>query len=69
MATLDTTPVINAAPEFNRNPFARLIDAVIAWNQTRVTRDALSRLNDRELADIGLSRSDIEYVARHGRQG
>ena len=36
--------------------FARLA----TWNDARVTRHALSRLTDRELDDIGLSRGDID---------
>ncbi|MFV0301630.1 MAG: DUF1127 domain-containing protein [Paracoccus sp. (in: a-proteobacteria)] len=35
-----------------------------AWNDTRVTRNSLSRLSDHELNDIGLCRGDIERVAR-----
>ena len=38
---------------------ATLIGAVIAWNDKRVTRNALSTLSNRELDDIGLNRSDI----------
>lgn len=30
----------------------------------RVTKNALSRLSDRELDDIGLCRGDIERIAR-----
>lgn len=30
-----------------------------AWNDARVTRNALSKLTDRELDDIGLVRGDI----------
>jgi len=36
--------------------FARLI----TWNDQRLTRKALFKLSDRELNDIGMSRSDIE---------
>ncbi|MFK7867654.1 MAG: DUF1127 domain-containing protein [Roseobacter sp.] len=43
--------------------FQRAAAAVIAWNDARVTRNALSGLTDRELDDIGLSRSDIDLVA------
>ena len=35
-----------------------------AWNDARVTRNALSRLSDRQLDDIGLSRGDIESFNR-----
>lgn len=44
--------------------FGRIVDAVVSWNNARVTRDALARLSDRELNDIGLSRCDIDSVAR-----
>lgn len=36
---------------------------VIAWNDARVTRNALSALTDRELEDIGLVRGDIPSLA------
>lgn len=42
----------------------RLVSLLTAWNDTRVTRNSLSRLTDRELDDIGLCRGDIEKVAR-----
>ncbi|MDF3853308.1 DUF1127 domain-containing protein [Paracoccus sp. P2] len=38
--------------------------ALSAWNDARMTRNALSRLTDRELDDIGLCRGDIERIAR-----
>ena len=39
---------------------SKFIAAVSAWNDARVTRNALHKLSDRELDDIGLSRGDIE---------
>ncbi|MFD3191691.1 DUF1127 domain-containing protein [Sedimentitalea sp. HM32M-2] len=39
---------------------------IAAWNDARMTRNALSSLSDRELADIGLERGDIDSVA-HGK--
>lgn len=42
-------------------------DAAIAfsnWNDARVTRNALGKLSDRELDDIGLCRGDIEMIGR-----
>ncbi len=33
------------------------------------TRRELSRLSDRDLADVGLSRMDIDSVAREAAQG
>lgn len=56
------------APTANRSKagsaLGLLISAVSTWNDSRVTRNALSRLTDRELNDIGLVRGDIEDVAR-----
>jgi len=42
---------------------SRAVSAVVAWNDTRVTRKALASLTDRELEDIGLSRGDIDFIA------
>lgn len=35
-----------------------------AWNDARVTRNALGRLSDRELDDIGLCRGDLDSMVR-----
>lgn len=42
--------------------YTNTIAAFAAWNDARVTRNALSSLSDRELDDIGLSRGDIDLV-------
>jgi uncharacterized protein YjiS (DUF1127 family) len=47
------------------NIASRLIAAVAAWNDARITRNALNKLTDRELEDIGLCRGDIDEVARY----
>ena len=58
-----------SAYEIHRNTshvsglFGTLFASVAAWNDARVTRNALSRLSDRELDDIGLSRADIDPIA------
>ncbi len=39
--------------------FSSLTGALVAWNDRRVTRNALSSLTARELEDIGLNRGDI----------
>ncbi|MFT4015188.1 MAG: DUF1127 domain-containing protein [Paracoccus sp. (in: a-proteobacteria)] len=44
--------------------FARVTAMIAAWNDARVTRRELNALTDRELNDIGLTRADIEHVAR-----
>jgi uncharacterized protein YjiS (DUF1127 family) len=52
-------------------PEASLLDRLAAaWNnywRTQRTRHELESLTDRELADIGLHRADIDTVIRHGR--
>lgn len=44
--------------------FTTLTATLRTWNDTRTTRNALNDLSERELKDIGLSRGDIENVAR-----
>jgi len=40
-----------------------LLRPIRQWNRSRQTARALSRLDDRQLADVGISRSDIGWVA------
>lgn len=40
-----------------------LISTFAAWNDARVTRNALSKLSPRELDDIGLCHGDIDVIA------
>ncbi|KIC10689.1 hypothetical protein RA19_09795 [Leisingera sp. ANG-M1] len=66
MAAFDTTrTTYGSTGLFGR--FGALVAAATgafaAWNDARATRNALSGLSDRELADIGMSRGDIEDVA------
>ena len=56
--------------------FSNLIHAEQAANDSNSSeaeiRQAireLSSLSDRDLNDMGLSRSEIEYAVRHGRKG
>lgn len=42
------------------------VAGVTVWNEMRVTRNALARLSDRELDDIGLTRGDIEIISARG---
>ena len=39
------------------------VGRIAAWNDARVTRQALEALSDRELDDLGLTRGDIETIA------
>lgn len=36
------------------------------WRRVRETVNELNRLSNRELADLGINRADIERVARQG---
>jgi len=47
--------------------FSNIATDVIAWNDARVTRNALGKLSDRELDDIGLTRGDIADIALQNR--
>jgi uncharacterized protein YjiS (DUF1127 family) len=42
---------------------SNMVAAVMNWNTNRVTRDALYRLTERELDDIGLNRADIDMMS------
>lgn len=42
-----------------------LLSRYRAWQRYRATVDELSRLSDRELNDVGLSRSNIDHTARY----
>jgi len=43
--------------------FANLVRLIRQWKRYNQSLTELSRLGDRELADIGISRSDIHRVA------
>ena len=66
MAAFDTTrTTYGATGRFGRLGafFNDIAASVVAWNDARVTRNALASLSDRELEDIGLVRGDIDVVA------
>lgn len=66
MAALDTTRTpygsLSLAGRIG-STFVSLFGSVSAWNDARVTRNALNRLSNRELEDIGLVRGDIDMIA------
>ena len=65
MAAIDTSRTAfgsaSVANRFGKFVFS-LIATVVAWNDARVTRNALNKLSDRELEDIGLVRGDIDEM-------
>lgn len=64
MATLDTTRTLSGHSTEGRATrlFVGAVAALKSWNDARLTRKALSRLSDRELNDIGLTRADIDDI-------
>ena len=44
--------------------FGQFVGLMTAWNESRVTRNALNKLTDQELDDVGLTRADIDRVVR-----
>ncbi len=66
MASFDTTRPMVDGHRFGvrlNSVFAGLVATVSAWNDARVTRNALSKLSDHELDDLGLSRGDIANIS------
>lgn len=61
MATYDTTQTPGFTGRIGQS-FSSVAASVVAWNDTRMTRNALRQLSDRELDDIGLSRGDVEVI-------
>ncbi|MFT4014169.1 MAG: DUF1127 domain-containing protein [Paracoccus sp. (in: a-proteobacteria)] len=61
MSAIDTNRVVGGNGSFGFG--SKLMAALAAWNDARVTKNALSRLTDRELDDIGLCRGDIQHIA------
>jgi uncharacterized protein YjiS (DUF1127 family) len=49
--------------EMTMSMFPSIVRLYQAWRRHEVVRRELSQLTDRELADIGITRSDIERIA------
>ena len=66
------TQAILAAHSYSTRAIETIIEAFISFKQERAAKKLakqtikeLSKLTDKELNDIGLSRGDIWYVAHH----
>ncbi|MEP3346954.1 MAG: DUF1127 domain-containing protein [Litoreibacter sp.] len=60
MAVIETTRSLNEGVRADAQGFfSTITGAVAAWNDRRITRNALSSLSTRELDDIGLNRGDL----------
>ncbi|WP_425100320.1 DUF1127 domain-containing protein [Tropicibacter sp. S64] len=69
MSTYDVNRNYATAHAANRVGYyiVSAVSMLAAWNDARQTRKSLAALTDRELDDIGLSRSEIEDVVARGR--
>lgn len=63
MAVIDTTTVAGGKGNVLSRSVQNIIAQFNAWNDARITRNALARLSDRELEDIGISRAEIDTIA------
>jgi uncharacterized protein YjiS (DUF1127 family) len=60
---LSKRPALAGPKERRTTMFAALVRFIQEWKRYNQSLNELSRLGDRELADIGISRSDIPRVA------
>lgn len=68
MAAFDTTRTVPASRDGVITTFmSSMIGTLITWNDTRLTRKALSQLSARELDDIGLTYADIDKMSSFTR--
>ncbi len=64
MSITDTTRTSSATLGTVARALNDTLATLTAWKKERATRDALNKLSDRELDDIGLCRGDIDMIAR-----
>ncbi|VAW04549.1 hypothetical protein MNBD_ALPHA07-203 [hydrothermal vent metagenome] len=64
MAVIDSTRSHASPLAVIGQVFNRLAGKFSVWKDARATHKALSQLSDRELADIGINRGDIDYIVR-----
>lgn len=63
MTTFDTSPSATRGTRFGGR-LGALVSRFQAWNDVRTTRNALSRLSDHALDDLGLTRGDVDRMSR-----
>lgn len=63
MTTFDTSPGAARRTRFGGR-LGALVSRLQAWNDVRTTRNALSRLSDHALDDLGLTRGDVARMSR-----
>lgn len=65
MAIIDSTRLHASPLAVIGQVYTRLAGKFSVWKDTRATHKALSQLSDRELADIGISRGDIDNIVQY----
>ena len=68
MFPFNNRPAQSRTKERRTAMFAALVRFIQEWKRYNRSLNELSRLGDRELADIGISRSDIPRVAWNAAQ-
>jgi uncharacterized protein YjiS (DUF1127 family) len=61
--------LLERASQRRRTAESAKSDVVLTPRQIRRAEKELMAYSDPELAELGISRGDIPYVVRHGRQG
>lgn len=56
------TARVNSPRGETKSWFGRLVSALAEWRQHQVVLQEMQTMSDRELSDIGLSRSDVSRV-------
>ena len=64
MAVIDSTRSHASPLAIIGQVFTSLSGKFSVWKDARATHKALSQLSDRELADIGINRGDIDNIVR-----
>jgi len=64
MAAFDTTRPVNPSAGRFSTFISTAFGTFAAWNDARMTRNALSQLSAHELEDIGLAPGDIDAISR-----
>jgi uncharacterized protein YjiS (DUF1127 family) len=68
MFALNNRSALSRTKERRTTMLAALVRFIQEWKRYNRSLNELSRLGDRELADIGISRSDIPRVAWNAAQ-
>ncbi len=63
MATIETTRPAMTGARFGSRLTA-VFSTISTWNDSRATQKSLGKLSDSQLADIGLTRGNLDMITR-----